>query len=109
MTDNSPITETKDVIVAALDKNKAENITIIDLKSKTDVAEFMIIATGRSNKHVTSLADFVMEEIKSRGNKYFVEGMNNGDWVLIDTLDIIVHIFSREKREHYALEQLWQS
>ncbi len=108
MKDISPVIELRDIIVATLEKHKAESITIIELKGKTDIADFMIIATGRSSKHVASTADFVMEQIKERGGQYLVEGMSNSDWVLIDTLDIIVHLFSKEKRELYALEQLWQ-
>ena len=106
---NNPTIELKDIIVATLDKYKAENITVIDLKRKSDIADFMIIATGRSNKHVSSTAEFVIAEIKNRGNKCIIEGMKNSDWVLIDTMDILVHIFSKESREHYALEQLWQA
>lgn len=107
--DNSSTVELKDVIVATLEKYKAENITVIDLKRKSNIADFMIIATGRSNKHVASTAEFVVAEIKNRGNKCLIEGMKNSDWVLIDTMDILVHIFSKESREHYALEQLWQA
>lgn len=108
MTKDSLMIELRDVIVETLENHKAEDITIIDLKGKTSIAEYMIIATGRSSKHVSSTADFVMEEIKKRDGQYLVEGMNNSEWVLIDTLDIIVHIFSKEKRELYALEKLWQ-
>ena len=106
---SSSITELKDIIVSTLDEHKAENITVIDLKNKSDIADFMIIATGRSNKHVASTAEFVIEQIKNRGNQCLVEGMENSDWVLIDSLDILVHIFNKEKRELYALEQLWQA
>ena len=105
---SSSLVELKDIIVSTLDTHKAENITVIDLKNKSDIADFMIIATGRSNKHVASSAEFVIEQIKNRGNKCLVEGMDNSDWVLIDALDILVHIFNKEKRELYALEQLWQ-
>ena len=107
--ENFLIKDLKDVIVTTLDKYKAENITVIDLKDKSNIADFMIIATGRSNKHVASTAEFVIAEIRNRGYKSLVEGMRNSDWVLIDTMDIIVHIFSKESREHYALEQLWQA
>jgi len=109
MEDRSSIIELRDIIINTLEEHKAENIAIIDLNGKSDIADFMIIATGRSSKHVASTADFVMEKIKARGGQYLVEGMSNSDWVLIDTLDIIVHLFSKEKRDHYALEQLWQS
>ena len=105
---SSSVVELKDIIVSTLDTHKAENITVIDLKNKSDIADFMIIATGRSNKHVASSAEFVIEQIKNKGNKFLVEGMDNSDWVLIDALDILVHIFNKEKRELYALEQLWQ-
>lgn len=109
MKDISSVVELKDLIVSTLENNKAENIAVIDLKSKSDIADFMIIATGRSNKHVASVAELVMDQIKAVGCKYFVEGMSNPDWVLIDTLDVIVHIFSKEKRDLYSLEQIWQN
>jgi ribosome-associated protein len=107
---NKPLStvELRDIILATLEQHKAENIISIDLSTKSDIADFMIIATCRSNKHVSSTADFVMEKIKESDSQYLVEGMNNSDWVLIDTLNILVHIFNKEKREHYALEQLWQ-
>ena len=108
MSEILPIIELRDAIIATLEKHKAENVTIIDLKGKSDIADFMIIATCRSSKHVSSTADFVVEQIKERDGQYIIEGMGNSDWVLIDTLDVIVHLFSREKRELYALEQLWQ-
>jgi ribosome-associated protein len=108
MSEDSLVTELKDVIIATLENHKAEDITVINLKGKTSIAEYMIIASGRSSKHVASTAEFVIEEIKKRDGQYLIEGMNNSDWVLIDTLDIIVHLFSKEKRELYALEQLWQ-
>lgn len=102
------INNLKDNIVDILDANKAEDIVAIDLKNKSDIADFMIIATGRSTKHVASTAEYIIHHLKTLDRKYIVEGMSNSDWVLIDTLDIIVHIFSKEKRELYALEQLWQ-
>lgn len=108
MQDDILINELKDIIVHTLEEHKAEDITVIDLKNKSDIADYMIIATGRSSKHVSSTADFVMEKVKERGNPYIVEGMGHSEWVLIDTLDIIVHLFSKEKRELYALEKLWQ-
>lgn len=107
MKENS-IDKLKDLIVNALDGNKAEDIIVIDLKNKTDIAEYMIIATGRSTRHVASTAEHIIAELKQLDQQYIVEGMSNSDWVLIDTLDIIVHIFSKEKRELYALEKLWQ-
>lgn len=106
---NKSTLELKDIIISTLDKHKAEDIAIINLKGKSSIADFMIIATGRSNKHVASTAEFVVSEAKNLGKHYAVEGMQNASWVLIDTMDIIVHIFSKESREHYALEKLWQA
>jgi len=107
--DNKSALELKEIIIKTLDKHKAEDITVIDLKGKSSIADFMIIATGRSNKHVASTADFVITEIKNKSKKYSVEGMQNANWVLIDTMEIIIHIFNKESREHYALEKLWQA
>ena len=103
------IIEFKDMLVTELDQHKAENITVIDLKNKSNIADFMIIATGRSNKHVAATAEIIIDKIKDSGRKCFVEGLGNSDWVLVDALDILVHIFNKEKREHYALEEMWQA
>lgn len=108
MQDDILIKELRDIIVQTLEEHKAEDIVVIDLKNKSDIADFMIIATGRSTKHIASTAEFIMEKVKERGNPYIIEGMSNSEWVLIDTLDIIVHLFSKEKRDLYALEKLWQ-
>jgi ribosome-associated protein len=107
--ENKSVVELKDLIIETLDKNKAEDITVIDLKGKSSIADFMIIATGRSNRHVASTAEYVMAEIKKLDKHYSVEGMQNASWVLVDTMDVIVHIFSKESRELYALEKLWQA
>jgi ribosome-associated protein len=98
----------KDIILSILDERKAENVTVIDLQGKTDIADFMIIATGRSNKHVQSTAEFILQELKAVDSQYKIEGMAIGDWVLVDTFDVLLHIFNSEKRELYALEKLWQ-
>ncbi len=103
------ILELKDLIVATLDNHKAEDVVVIDLENKSDIADFMIIATARSNKHSASTAELVIKEVKDNGMSCAVEGMETGDWVLIDTMDILVHIFNKEKRELFALEKLWQS
>ncbi len=105
----TPTIELKDLIIATLEKHKAENIIVIDLNNKSDIADFMIIATGRSNKHSASTAEFVISEIKDHGRRCSVEGIETGDWVLVDTMDILVHIFNKEKREIFALEKLWQA
>ncbi len=100
--------ELRELIIETLDKNKAEDVTIIDLINKSNIADYMIIATGRSNKHASSVAQILLQKIKETGRKYSVEGLDYGDWVLIDTMDILVHIFNKEKRELYSLEKLWQ-
>jgi ribosome-associated protein len=107
MQDSLSITELRDVIVNTLEEYKAEDIAVIDLKGKTDIADFMIIATGKSSKHVASTAEFVIGKIKENDSPYIVEGQNS-DWVLVDTMDIITHIFTKDTRELYDLEQLWQ-
>jgi len=103
------IVEFKDMLVHELDQHKAENITVIDLKNKSNIADFMIIATGRSNKHVAATAEIIIDKIKDSGRKCYVEGLGNSDWVLVDALDVLVHIFNKEKREYYALEEMWQA
>lgn len=91
-----------------LDENKAEEIIAIDLRGKTSIADHMIIASGRSNRQVSALAsrivDFLREEHSIRAR---TEGQSEGDWVLIDAQDIIVHLFRPEVREFYALEKMW--
>jgi len=100
--------EFKNLVVTTLEDNKAEDIVVIDLNGKTDIAEYMIIATGRSSKHVSSTADHIIKKVKELDLNYHIEGMPNSEWVLIDLMDIIIHLFSKEKRQLYALEQLWQ-
>lgn len=91
-----------------LDDRKAENIVEISLVGKSSMAETMLIATGTSRTHVLSLADYTMQALKEAGATiHGVEGMDNGEWVLIDTGDIIVHIFQEEARQLYRLERLW--
>lgn len=108
MDKNNILKEFKDLVVATLEDNKAEDIVVIDLNGKTDIAEYMIIATGRSSKHVSSTADHIIKKVKEMDLNYHIEGMPNSEWVLIDLMDIIIHLFSSEKRQLYALEQLWQ-
>lgn len=95
-------------INALLDENKAEEIISIDLRGKTSIADHMIIASGRSNRQVSALAsrivDFLREE---HGLRARTEGQSEGDWVLIDAQDIIVHLFRPEVRQFYALEKMW--
>ncbi len=93
-----------------LEDDKAEDLAFIDLQGKSSLADFMIIASGRSGRHVSALADHVAAEAKRlTGRPASVEGMANADWVLIDTGDVIVHLFRPEVREFYNLEKIWAS
>lgn len=91
-----------------LDDRKAENIIEISLLGKSSMAEAMLIATGTSRTHVLALADYTIQALKDAGAEiHGIEGQDSGEWVLIDTGDIIVHIFQEEAREMYRLERLW--
>ena len=91
-----------------LDDNKAEETVVIDLRGKSVMADEMVIATGRSNRHVGSIADKVIQEMKNRGfGNARVEGLPACDWVLIDAGDVIVHLFRPEVRAFYNLEKMW--
>jgi ribosome-associated protein len=103
------VEDLKQFIINALDDDKGEDIQTIDLKGKTDIADYMIVATGRSNRHVGSMADNLVKKLKSVGvTGVTLEGMQQCDWVLIDAFDIIVHIFREEIRELYNLEKMWR-
>lgn len=96
------------VILAVLDDAKAMDVVCVDLAGKTSIADFMLVASGRSQRHVGAVADQISRAL--RENDYgrpHVEGLTNCDWVLLDTADIIVHIFRPEVREFYNLEKLW--
>lgn len=96
------------LIASKLDDDKAENILEIDLAGKSPLCDAMIVASGRSQRHVTALADHVARVMKDAGvDGVRVEGMPNADWVLIDGGDVIVHIFRPEVREFYNLERIW--
>ena len=95
-------------VLASLDDSKAEDIISIDLRGKTALADEMIIATGRSTVHVAAIADKAIKACKAAGVVApRVEGLTQGDWVLIDAGDVIVHIFRPEVREFYNLEKMW--
>lgn len=97
------------LIEKTLDDNKAQDIVTIDLKGKTSIANFMVIASGTSNRHVASLADKLKTELKNNGYANSSEGEDKANWVLIDAFDVIVHIFCPEVREFYNLEKMWNS
>ena len=107
MTDTN--NELLELIEKTLDDNKAEDIVVIDLKGKTSIANFMVIASGTSNRHVASLADKVKYELKQKGYTASSEGEEKANWVLIDAFDVIVHIFCPEVRDFYNLEKMWYS
>jgi ribosome-associated protein len=97
-------------ILAALEDAKAEETVVIDLTGKTALADAMIVTTGRSNRHVGSIADRVVEMLKDEGRKDIrVEGQPHCDWVLIDAGDVILHVFRPEVRQFYNLEKMWSS
>ena len=96
------------LILDVLDDNKAEDTVVIDLRGKSALADEMVIATGRSNRHVGAIADKLVEELKTKGfGKALVEGLPHCDWVLIDVGDVIVHLFRPEVRAFYNLEKMW--
>jgi ribosome-associated protein len=87
---------------------KAEDSLTIDLTGKSSIADFMVVASGRSQRHVASIADQVVKDIENAGvPRVRVEGLRQGDWVLIDAGDVIVHVFRPEVRAHYNLEKMW--
>ena len=88
--------------------NKALEIISINLKDKTSIADFMIIASGNSSRHIQALSEILVSELKKKGiNNCRLEGRDSNDWKLIDTIDIIIHIFHPEKRKFYDLEKMW--
>jgi ribosome-associated protein len=98
----------KTIIEASLDDDKAENIVAIDLAGKSSFADYMVVATGRSQRHVATLADKLSTRLKEINMPPLsIEGKVAGDWVLVDCGDIIVHIFRQEIRELYNLEKMW--
>ncbi|QFT91581.1 Ribosomal silencing factor RsfS [Roseovarius sp. THAF9] len=95
-------------ILSALDEDKAEEIVQIDLRGKSAIGDYMVICSGRSSRQVTAIAEKLSERLKSEmGVLTKVEGKDSGDWVLIDTGDVIVHVFRPEVREFYQLEKMW--
>ena len=94
-------------ITTWLDDAKAEEIVTIDLKGKSSMGDFMVVATGRSDRHVGAIADQLQKHLKDEGRFARVEGQQQCDWVVVDTGDIIVHVFRPEIREFYNLEKIW--
>ena len=102
------IEQLKKDIEKTLSDNKATEIKSINLKNKTSIADFMIIANGNSSRHIQALAEILINKLKEKGiSNCRLEGRNSSDWKLIDAVDIIVHIFHPEKRRFYNLENMW--
>ncbi|RWM02171.1 ribosome silencing factor [Mesorhizobium sp.] len=97
-------------VLASLEDSKAENIVSIDIQGKSSLGDYMVIASGRSHRHVSAVADHLLKALKDAGlGMARVEGLASADWVLIDSGDIIVHVFRPEVREFYNLEKMWQA
>jgi len=102
------INNLKKEIENILNDNKAMEVQSINLKNKTSIADFMIIASGNSSRHIQALSEIILDKLKKRGiENCRLEGRNSNDWKLIDAVDIIIHIFHPEKRKFYDLERMW--
>jgi ribosome-associated protein len=95
-------------ILSSLDDDKAENVVTIDLRGRSSVADYMVVCSGRSSRQVGAIAEKLVERLKHTfGRNCKVEGKDTGDWVLIDSQDVIVHVFRPEVRDFYQLEKMW--
>ena len=102
------ILKLKKTVEKILDQNKAKNIISINLENKSYIADYMIIASGTSSRHLQALSEILVTELKKIGlDDCRIEGRESNDWKLVDTNDIIIHIFHPEKREFYDLEKMW--
>tara|TARA_E500000331_G_scaffold335464_1_gene361604 strand:- start:296 stop:646 length:351 start_codon:yes stop_codon:yes gene_type:complete len=102
------ISNLKKIILNTLDINKANDIVSIDLKDKSSMADYMIIASGTSSRHIQSLSEQVLKKLKKNGiSDSKIEGKDSSEWKLVDGVDLIIHIFHPEKRKFYELEKMW--
>ena len=102
------ISDLEKIVLNTLDINKAQDIVSINLKDKSSMADYMIIASGTSSRHIQSLSEQVLEKFKDNGIKNSkIEGKESSEWKLVDGIDVIVHIFHPEKRKFYELEKIW--
>ena len=102
------ISELTKVVIQTLDDNKAEDIISIDLKDKSSMADYMIIASGTSSRHIQALSEQVLNKLKNNGVEGSrIEGKDSSEWKLVDGIDLIIHIFHPEKRKFYELEKIW--
>ena len=96
-------------VLSSLDDDKADEVVQIDLRGKTAIGDHMVVCSGRSSRQVSAISEKLVERLKTEfGHFSRIEGKNTGDWVLVDTGDIIVHVFRPEVREFYQLEKMWQ-
>lgn len=96
-------------IIHSLDDAKAENVVTVDLVGKSSIADFLVIASGRSSRQVTAMSERLSEDIRKLAPAVHIEGKRSGDWVLVDAGDVIVHLFRPEVREFYNLEKMWSA
>lgn len=110
MNGNLAVSRALDTVLASLEDSKAENIVSIDIQRKSSLGDYMVVASGRSHRHVAAVADHLLTALKDAGlGTARVEGLAGADWVLIDSGDIIVHVFRPEVRDFYNLEKMWQT
>jgi ribosome-associated protein len=99
-----------DLVLASLEDSKAENIVSINIAGKSALGDYMVVVTGRSSRHVMAICEHLTSDLKGEGlGNARVEGLETGDWVLIDTGDIIIHVFRPEIREFYNIEKMWSA
>jgi ribosome-associated protein len=107
---NDAVSRAIKTVLVSLEDSKAENIVSIDIQGKSSLGDYMVIASGRSHRHVSAVADHLLKALKDAGlGTARVEGLAGADWVLIDSGDIIVHVFRPEVRDFYNLEKMWQA
>lgn len=105
---NTPNKELLTLTLNVLEDQKAINIKIIDLSGRTDITDYVIIATGTSNRHLSAMCDKVRRAVKKSKNPILgIDGEETGDWIVMDLQDVIVHLFREEVREYYQIDQLW--
>lgn len=107
---DAEVSRALDIVLTSLDDSKAEEIVSIDIRSKSSIGDYMVVASGRSHRHVAAVTEHLIKALKDAGFGFpRVEGQSSADWVLIDTGDIIVHVFRPEVREFYNIEKMWQT
>lgn len=107
---NDELSRAIKTVLASLEDSKAENIVSIDIQGKSSLGDYMVVASGRSHRHVAAVADHLIRTLKDAGlGSARVEGLAGADWVLVDAGDIIVHVFRPEVREFYNIEKMWQA